>query len=126
MRMMHAEASDHEEMRADLCSQIRDLLGRLTRSNVQPDSPVVALQSVECGYNECSEPRFDVLDIDGTIVDDVQKVQIRCSVMNGLIDRVVEHDFGVLGEIEGNDDAMAIRRHGISRVHRSCPCGVLR
>ena len=51
--------------------------------------------------------------------DDGDEVQLGQPVTRGLVERVLEHDLGVLGQVESDDDAVAIhtRRACIADAH---------
>lgn len=123
--MVNTEPTDHDEIRADVGREVRDLFLGLALKNVKPRSPVRRARSerVEPLQHEVRERHACVLLV-RPLRDDGDEVKIGTLVTSGLIDRVLEHDLRVLGAIEGHDEAKAARgggrRHAPYLVHPTC------
>src|SRR5687767_5135634 len=104
----HAESADDDEMRVDLAGERHDLFVRATGANMKPCSPVGAardgLESFEHETRELGLRVFDGLIV--VVADDVKEVNVGCGMARGLVERVLEDDLGILGEVERDDDAI--------------------
>ena len=95
------------------------LLGRLADANVHASAPVDAVvEDVEAVADELGEALLGH-GHEARVGYDGDEVQLGLLVTRGLVERVLEHDFGVLGQVESDDDAVAIhtRRVCIADAH---------
>ena len=116
-----AEAAHDDQMRADLGGEVGDLLGGRTGTHVQPDVPLGAVDPFETFKDERGESALDVVDI-GVRVGHRHEVQIGLVVTRGLIDRVLEDDLRIFGEIEGDDDSRTVEHTPKGCIARAYGC----
>lgn len=102
-RAMDAEPSTDDEVCVDLGCERDDLHVRLAGADVEPRAPrgtTHGVERAERGLLEAPLRGFGV----ALVIDDVDEVNVGCRVSRGLIERVLEDDLGVLGEVERDDD----------------------
>jgi len=106
-RPMHAKSPADDEMCVELGGERDDLFVRFADTNVKTRVPVGPLADVvEALEHETRERELGVF-AGGVVVvtDDVDEVEVRSVVARGLVERVLEDNLGVLGEVERDDDA---------------------
>ena len=112
---MDAEPPDHEQLSIDIAGERGDLLRRLAATNVDPGAReiVIRVERVESFGDEPREAVVRRVEV-GVVIDDGHHVQIRRVVATCLVERVLEHDLGIFGIVEGDHDR--VLRH----ARRSC------
>jgi len=106
-RPMHAKSPADDEMGIELGGERDDLFVRFADTNVKTRVPVGPLADVvEALEHETRERELGVFARGvAVVVDDVDEVEVRGVVARGLVERVLEDNLGVLGEVERDDDA---------------------
>lgn len=104
--VMCTEAADHDQMRIDLCGECDDLFMRTAGANVKARVPfeVALAECIEAFEHERRELVLRSVDVIA-LVDDMNKVKVRRAMTCRLIERMLEHDLGILREVERDDQA---------------------